>query len=44
MIQMVVHPTEGFPVDRIPALTAVVNHCTVHKSLTGPPDITIMVG
>ena len=44
MIQVVVHPPEGFPVERIPALTAVVNHCTVHKSLTNPPDIVIKVG
>jgi uncharacterized OsmC-like protein len=44
MIQVVVHTPEGFPVERIPALTAVVNHCTVHKSLTIPPDIAVKVG
>jgi putative redox protein len=44
MIQAVVHPPAGFPVERIPALLAVVKHCTVHKSLVNAPDISIVVG
>jgi uncharacterized OsmC-like protein len=43
-IQAVVHPPTGFPAERIPALLAVVNHCTVHKSLVNPPDIAVTVG
>jgi uncharacterized OsmC-like protein len=29
------------PANRWPALAAVVSHCTVHNSLTTPPEVTI---
>lgn len=31
----------GVPEDRRDALIAVASHCTVHNSLTSPPDVTI---
>lgn len=42
-VRLVVHPPAGFPADRIPALTAVVNHCTVHNTLSQPPVVAITV-
>lgn len=32
---------DGVPDDRRDALLAVASHCTVHNSLTAPPDVTI---
>jgi putative redox protein len=29
------------PVERLAALQAVASHCTVHNTLTAPPDVTI---
>ena len=43
-IQVTVHPPAGFPAERIPALTAVAGHCTVHNSLQHPPAVTVTVG
>ena len=31
----------GVPADRRQALLAVASHCTVHNSLTTPPDVTV---
>lgn len=42
-IRITVRPPAGFPADRIPALTAVASHCTVHNTLTKQPDVTISV-
>jgi hypothetical protein len=33
--------SEGVPADRRDALLAVASHCTVHNSLTTPPDVSI---
>ena len=43
-IRVSVHPPAGFPVERIPALTAVAGHCTVHNSLVRAPKVTVSVG
>ncbi|GLY06445.1 OsmC family protein [Actinoplanes sp. NBRC 101535] len=43
-IRVSVRPPEGFPAERIPALTAVAGHCTVHNTLMQPPDVNITVG
>jgi uncharacterized OsmC-like protein len=32
---------DGVPADRREALLAVASHCTVHNSLTTPPDVSI---
>ena len=40
-ITVAVHPPTAFPTRLVPALTAVVNHCTVHNSLISPPDVAI---
>lgn len=40
-IRLMVRPPAGLPADRLPALHAVVSHCTVHNSLTCPPSVTI---
>jgi uncharacterized OsmC-like protein len=42
-VRVVVHPPTGFPADRVPALTAVAGHCTVHNTLTHSPEVTIAV-
>jgi putative redox protein len=43
-IRIVVHPPAGFPAERVPALTAVASHCTVHNSLSDPPRVDVRVG
>jgi len=43
-IRIIVRPPTGFPADRVAALTAVVNHCTVHNSLAQPPEVVVRVG
>lgn len=43
-VRLVVHPPAGVPAERIPALTAVASHCTVHNTLTNQPDVTVTVG
>jgi putative redox protein len=43
-IRVSVHPPAGFPAERIPALTAVAGHCTVHNSLVRAPEVTVSVG
>jgi putative redox protein len=43
-IRVTVRPPDGVPADRIPALTAVANHCTLHNTLTHPPEVTVTVG
>lgn len=40
-VELVVHLPEGFPEERRTALLSVVEHCTVHNSLTQPPEIGI---
>lgn len=40
-IRVTIHPPRGFPTERIPALTAVAGHCTVHNTLMNPPNVTI---
>jgi uncharacterized OsmC-like protein len=40
-IHVDVHVPDGLPEQRWPALKAVVEHCTVHNSLTTPPAISI---
>jgi putative redox protein len=42
-IRLVVRPPDGFPAHRIPALTAVASHCTVHNTLTSPPQVSVTV-
>jgi putative redox protein len=37
-------PTELFAAARIPALTAIAGHCTVHNTLIHPPEVTITIG
>jgi len=40
-IRLSVHLPEDLPAERLPALHAVMSHCTVHNSLTTPPRVTI---
>lgn len=40
-VRMRVRVPAGFPAQRLPALQAVVSHCTVHNSLTTPPAVSI---
>ncbi|KUL26919.1 OsmC family protein [Actinoplanes awajinensis] len=42
-IRITVHPPAGFPTERIPALTAVAGHCTVHNSLVRVPEVAVSV-
>ena len=42
-IRVAVHPPDGFPAERVAALTAVVKRCTVHNSLEQPPDVVVRV-
>ena len=43
-IRVSVHPPAGFPGERLPALTAVAGHCTIHNSLVHAPEVTVSVG
>lgn len=43
-IRVTIDPPVGFPTERIPALTAVAGHCTLHNTLMNPPEVTITVG
>jgi len=43
-VRITVRPPAGFPPQRIPALTSVASHCTVHNSITEAPKVTITVG
>jgi uncharacterized OsmC-like protein len=40
-IDLRVHLPEGFPEEKRDRLMAVVDHCTVHNSMTTPPTVTI---
>ena len=40
-IRLIVHIPDDLPAERLPALHAVISHCTVHNSLTAPPTVTI---
>ena len=40
-VRLTVRVPADLPAERRPALQAVVSHCTVHNSLTTPPDVTI---
>jgi putative redox protein len=40
-IQLTVRVPADLPTERWPALRAVVSHCTVHNSLTTPPQVAI---
>jgi putative redox protein len=40
-VRLAVHVPADVPAARRPALAAVVAHCTVHNSLTVPPDVSI---
>jgi putative redox protein len=40
-IRLSVRVPADFPAERRSGLAAVVSHCTVHNSLTTPPDVTI---
>jgi uncharacterized OsmC-like protein len=42
-VRLTVRVPAGFPAERTQALHAVASHCTVHNSLTTPPDVTIDV-
>jgi uncharacterized OsmC-like protein len=42
-IRVSVQPPRGFPAERLAALTAVANHCTIHNSLTHAPEVTVTV-
>jgi uncharacterized OsmC-like protein len=42
-VRLTVRVPPGLPTERTQALHAVVSHCTVHNSLTNPPDVTIDV-
>lgn len=42
-VRIVVSPPPGLPPERLPALSAVVSHCTVHNTLRQPPEIAIKV-
>jgi uncharacterized OsmC-like protein len=41
VVRLTVRVPADLPTERRPALQAVVSHCTVHNSLTTPPDVTI---
>lgn len=41
VVRLTVRVPADLPPERRPALQAVVSHCTVHNSLTTPPDVTI---
>ncbi|GAB7045083.1 OsmC family protein [Catenuloplanes indicus] len=43
-IRITIRPPDGFPAERVAALSAVAGHCTVHNTLTVPPDVSISVG
>ncbi len=43
-IRIAVRVPDGFPADRRAALQAVAAHCTVHNTLTHPPEVTVTVG
>lgn len=43
-IWITIRPPDGFPTDRLPALTAMARHCTVHNTLTHPPEVILTVG
>jgi len=43
-IRVTIRPPVGFPTERIPALTAVAGHCTVHNTLVHPPEVTVAIG
>jgi uncharacterized OsmC-like protein len=40
-IRLAVRVPDGFPPERRNALLAVASHCTVHNSLTSPPEVTV---
>jgi putative redox protein len=40
-IRITVRVPDGFPAERRAALAAVAFHCTVHNSLTTPPEVSI---
>jgi uncharacterized OsmC-like protein len=42
-VRLTVRVPADLPAERMPGLQAVVSHCTVHNSLTTPPDVTIDV-
>jgi uncharacterized OsmC-like protein len=42
-VQLTVRVPDAMPVDRWPALQAVVEHCTVHNSLTTPPVVRVQL-
>jgi uncharacterized OsmC-like protein len=42
-VRITVQVPPEFPSERIPALEAVAVHCTVHNTLTNPPDIAVTV-
>jgi uncharacterized OsmC-like protein len=42
-VHLTVKAPADLPVDRWPALHAVVSHCTVHNSLASPPSVAIDV-
>jgi uncharacterized OsmC-like protein len=41
VVRLTVRVPADVPAERRAALQAVVSHCTVHNSLTTPPDVTI---
>jgi uncharacterized OsmC-like protein len=41
VVRLTVRVPTDLPAERRAALQAVVSHCTVHNSLTTPPDVTI---
>jgi putative redox protein len=43
-IRVAVRVPDGFPAERLPALAAVANHCTIHNTLNHPPEVTVTVG
>jgi putative redox protein len=43
VVRLTVRVPADLPAERMPGLRAVVSHCTVHNSLTTPPDVTIDV-
>jgi uncharacterized OsmC-like protein len=40
-VRLTVRVPADLPAERRPSLLAVVSHCTVHNSLTTPPDVAI---
>jgi uncharacterized OsmC-like protein len=40
-IRLTVRVPSDLPAERLPALHAVVSHCTVHNSLSNPPSVAI---